>query len=108
QYGRVGGWLEPLDEGHYEFVDDVVGGVIPREYIPSCDKGFQAMLEKGQLIGAPVTGIRAGINDGQFHAVDSSDIAFQLAARGGFKEAYPKAGPGILAPVLEVSVQRAA
>jgi elongation factor G len=105
QYGRVGGWLEPLEEGHYEFVDEIVGGVIPREFIPSCDKGFQAMLEKGQLIGAPVTGIRAGINDGQFHAVDSSDIAFQLAARGGFKEAYPKAGPVILEPIMKVQCE---
>jgi elongation factor G len=105
QYGRVGGWLEPLEGGHYEFVDDIVGGVIPREFIPSCDKGFQAMLEKGQLIGAPVTGVRAGINDGQFHAVDSSDIAFQLAARGGFREAYPKAGPVILEPIMKVQCE---
>ncbi|MEQ1500819.1 MAG: elongation factor G [Myxococcota bacterium] len=105
QYGRVGGWLEPWEEGHYEFVDDIVGGVIPREFIPSCDKGFQAMLEKGQLIGAPVTGIKAGINDGQFHAVDSSDIAFQLAARGGFREAYPKAGPVILEPIMKVGCE---
>jgi elongation factor G len=105
QYGRVGGYLEPLEEGHYEFLDDIVGGVIPREFIPSCDKGFQAMLEKGQLIGAPVTGVRAAINDGQFHAVDSSDIAFQLAARGGFKEAYPKAGPVILEPIMKVGVE---
>jgi elongation factor G len=105
QYGRVAGFLEPLEEGHYEFLDDIVGGVIPREYIPSCDKGFQAMLEKGQLIGAPVTGVRAAINDGQFHAVDSSDIAFQLAARGGFREAYPKAGPVILEPIMKVQCE---
>jgi elongation factor G len=105
QYGRVGGWLEPLETGHYEFVDDIVGGVIPREFIPSCDKGFQAMLEKGQLIGAPVTGVRCGINDGQFHAVDLSDIAFQLAARGAFREAYPKAGPVILEPIMKVQCE---
>jgi len=105
QYGRVGGWLEPLEEGRYEFVDDIVGGVIPREFIPSCDKGFQAMLEKGALIGAPVTGVRCGINDGQFHAVDSSDIAFQLAARGAFREAYPKAGPVILEPIMKVQCE---
>ncbi|MEQ1566327.1 MAG: elongation factor G [Myxococcota bacterium] len=105
QYARVAGWLEPFDDGHYEFVDDIVGGVIPREFIPSCDKGFSAMLEKGQLIGAPVTGIKAGINDGQFHAVDSSDIAFQLAARGGFKEAYGKAGPVIMEPIMKVQCE---
>ena len=105
QYARVGGYLEPLEEGHYEFYDDVVGGTIPREFIPSCDKGFTAMLEKGSLIGAPVTGLRAAVNDGQFHAVDSSDIAFQLAARGGFREAYPKAGPVILEPIMKVQVE---
>jgi elongation factor G len=107
QYGRVAGFLEPLEEEGkvYEFVDDIVGGVIPREYIPSCDKGFTAMLEKGQLIGAPVVGIRATINDGQFHAVDSSDIAFQQAARGAFREAYPKAGPVILEPIMKVQCE---
>jgi len=105
QYARVAGFLEPLEEGHYEFLDDIVGGVIPREFIPSTDKGFRAMLEKGQLIGAPVTGIRAAINDGQYHDVDSSDIAFQLAARGGFKEAYGKAGPVILEPIMKVQVE---
>jgi elongation factor G len=106
QYGRVGGWIEPGNgELPYEFVDDVVGGVIPREFIPSCDKGFRAMLEKGNLIGAPVTNIRCGINDGAAHAVDSSDIAFQLAARGAFREAYPKAGPVILEPIMKVQCE---
>jgi elongation factor G len=104
QYGRVGGWLEPGEQA-YEFVDDIVGGVIPREFIPSCDKGFRAMLDKGQLIGAPVTNIRCGINDGAAHAVDSSDIAFQLAARGAFREAYPKAGPVILEPIMKVQCE---
>ena len=105
QYGRVAGFLEPLEEGHYEFIDKIVGGVIPREFIPSCDKGFQAMLDKGQLIGAPVTGIQATINDGQAHAVDSSDIAFQLASKGAFREAYGKAGPVILEPIMKVGCE---
>jgi elongation factor G len=105
QFGRVGGWLEPSEKENYEFVDDVVGGVIPREFIPSCDKGFRAMLDKGQMIGAPVTNIRCGINDGAAHAVDSSDIAFQLAARGAFREAYPKAGPVILEPIMKVQCE---
>jgi elongation factor G len=63
------------------------------------------MLEKGHLIGAPVTGLRAGINDGASHAVDSSDIAFQLAARGAFREAYPQAGPIILEPIMKVQCE---
>ncbi|MCA9493880.1 MAG: elongation factor G, partial [Myxococcales bacterium] len=106
QFGRVAGFMEPLEEGkHYEFDDKIVGGVIPREFIPSCDKGFQAMLEKGQLIGAPVTGVKMTINDGSFHAVDSSDIAFQLAGRGAFREAYNKAGPCILEPLMTVQVE---
>jgi elongation factor G len=106
QYAKIGGFLEPSEDGkHYEFVDDIVGGSIPREFIPSCDKGFQSMLEKGQLIGAPVTGIRCGINDGAAHAVDSSDMAFQLAARGAFREAYPQAGPVILEPIMKVQCE---
>jgi elongation factor G len=105
QFGRVAGYLEPLAEGEYEFVDKIVGGVIPREYIPSCDKGFQKSLEKGQLAEAPVTGIRAVITDGSFHAVDSSDIAFQLAAIGGFKDAYMKAAPVLMEPIMKVAVE---
>lgn len=105
QYGRVAGFLEPLEEGEYEFVDSIVGGVIPREYIPSCDKGFQKSLEKGVLCGAPITGVRATINDGAAHSVDSSDIAFQLAAIGAFKEAYRKAQPVIMEPIMKVAVE---
>jgi len=103
QYGRVGGYLEPLEAGEYEFVDNIVGGVIPREFITSCDKGFHKCLEKGVLAGFPVTGIRAVINDGAAHSVDSSDIAFQLAAIGGFKEGYGKAGPILLEPIMKVA-----
>jgi elongation factor G len=105
QYGRVAGYIEPNEESDYEFLDKIVGGVIPREFIPSCDKGFRAMLEKGQLLEVPVVGIRCAINDGAAHAVDSSDIAFQLAARGGFKEAYHKAKPVILEPIMKVEIE---
>ncbi len=105
QFGRVAGYLEPLEEGDYEFVDKIVGGVIPREYIPSCDKGFHKCLEKGVLSGATVTGVRCVINDGAFHAVDSSDIAFQLASIGGFKEGYLKAKPVIMEPIMKVVVE---
>ncbi|MFA7383617.1 MAG: elongation factor G [Desulfurivibrionaceae bacterium] len=105
QFGRVAGYVEPLTEGEYEFVDQIVGGAVPREYIPSCDKGFQKCLDKGALIGAHVTGVRCAINDGASHAVDSSDIAFQLAAMGGFKEAYLKAKPVIMEPIMKVAVE---
>ncbi|ADN02836.1 elongation factor G [Spirochaeta thermophila] len=108
QYGRVAGYIEPipLEEGKtYEFVDQIKGGVIPNEYIPSCDKGFQKAMEKGSLIGFPVVGVRVVINDGQYHPVDSSDIAFQLAAIGAFREAYEKADPVILEPIMKVTVE---
>ncbi len=105
QYGRVIGYVEPLAEGVYEFVDEVKGGRIPREFIPSCDKGFKAVVKKGELIGFPVTGVRIVLNDGQYHDVDSSDNAFQAAARGAFRQVYRKAKPQILEPVMKVSVE---
>ena len=105
QYGRVAGFLEPIEDKDYEFVDSIKGGAIPNEFIPSCDKGFKASMQKGALIGFPVVGIKATINDGQSHPVDSSDIAFQLAAIGGFKEAYMKAKPVILEPIMSVSIE---
>ncbi len=105
QFGRVGGYLEPLEEEEYEFVDEIVGGVIPREFISSCDKGFKKALDKGILIGAPITGVRVVINDGASHSVDSSDVAFQLAAIGAFKQGYPKAKPVILEPIMKVAVE---
>lgn len=107
QYGKVVGWIEPLEEGkgNYEFVNAVKGGKIPTEYIPACDKGFQASLKKGQLIKFPVVGIKVTLNDGQYHPVDSSDMAFQLAAIGAFKEAYMKADPEILEPVMKVFIE---
>jgi len=105
QYGRVAGFMEPLADKDYEFVDAIKGGAIPNEYIPSCDKGFRRAMEKGSLIGAPVVGVKMTINDGQYHPVDSSDIAFQTAAIGAFREAYEKAKPVILEPIMKVSIE---
>lgn len=105
QYGRVAGFMEPLEGKDYEFVDSIKGGAIPNEYIPSCDKGFREAMKKGSLIGFPIVGVKMTINDGQYHPVDSSDIAFQIAAIGGFKEAYLKAKPVILEPVMKVSIE---
>lgn len=104
QYGRVAGFMEPFAEKDYEFVDSIKGGAIPNEYIPSCDKGFKRAMETGSLIGAPVVNVRCTINDGQYHPVDSSDIAFQTAAIGAFREGYAKAKPVILEPIMKVSI----
>ena len=104
QFGRVAGFVEPI-EAEYEFVDKIVGGSIPREFISACDKGFKMMMAKGQLIGAKVTGLRFTINDGKSHAVDSSDNAFQAAARGAFRQVYSRAKPIVMEPVMKVSVE---
>ncbi len=105
QFGRVAGYMEPIEEENYEFVDNIVGGSIPREFISSCDKGFQKGMAKGALAGAQVNGVRCVINDGAYHAVDSSDVAFQLASLGAFKEGYMKAKPMIMEPIMKVAVE---
>lgn len=105
QFGRVAGYLEPWQEAPFRFDDQIVGGAIPREFIPAVEKGFMSVLGKGLVIGAPVVGISITINDGQAHSVDSSDIAFQEAARGAFRDAYPKAAPQILEPLMRVACE---
>jgi elongation factor G len=108
QFGRVCGYLEPLPPDaveHDEFVDDITGGAIPREFIPAVEKGFREALKKGSLIGFPVTGVRYVINDGASHAVDSSEQAFKTAALMGFREGYDAAKPVILEPIMKVEVQ---
>ena len=105
QYGRVAGFIEPYDGGDFEFVDEIRGGVIPGEFIPAVEKGFKAAMLKGRMIGFPVTGLRVTLNDGAFHAVDSSDNAFQSAGRGAFVETYFKAKPQILEPIMLVAVE---
>ncbi len=104
QFGRVEGYIEPFD-GDFEFVNEVRGGSIPTEYIPAVEKGFAQAVEKGRLIGFPVTGVRVVVNDGQSHSVDSSDMAFQIAGRKAFREAYPKARPVVLEPVMKLEVE---
>lgn len=107
QFARVAGFLEPLPTDAvetYEFVDDIVGGVIPREYIPACDKGFRDAIVEGSLIGQPVVGVRATINDGADHPVDSSEMAFKVASIAAFREAYIKAKPVILEPIMKLEI----
>ncbi len=105
QYAKVVGYLEPMDEGDYEFESKIYGGSIPSEYIPACDKGFRSAMDKGRLIGFPIVGVRAVLTDGNSHAVDSSDMAFQTASRMAFRDAYKRAKPQILEPVMRVSVE---
>ena len=106
QYAKVGGYIEPVPgSDDFEFLNEVRGGAIPTEYIPACEKGFASALQKGDLIGATVLGVRVVLNDGQSHAVDSSDLAFQVAARSAFREVYPKAKPVILEPIMKLEVE---
>jgi elongation factor G len=108
QYGKVAGYIEPLPADHptgFEFVDEIVGGTIPREFIPAVEKGFKEAVKKGPLIGFPIVGVRCLLNDGASHPVDSSEIAFKTAALMGFREAYMKAKPTILEPIMLVEVQ---
>jgi elongation factor G len=107
QYARVAGYLEPIMEGPEDFIFDneVRGGSIPTQYIPACEKGFRLCMAKGPKMEFPVTGVRVVINDGASHAVDSSDMAFQAAARGAFREGYAKAKPVIHEPIMKVVVE---
>ena len=108
QYGRVAGHIEPLPSDHptgFEFEDEIVGGTIPREFIPACEKGFREAVKKGPLIGFPIVGVKVVLDDGQSHPVDSSEIAFKTAALMGFREAYNRAKPTILEPIMLVEVQ---
>ncbi len=105
QYGRVAGFIEPLEEGEYEFVNKVTGGSIPSEFIGSIDKGFKQCLKKGPLAGFPINGVRLTINDGASHSVDSSDNAFQQAGIGAFRDGFGKAAPVLLEPIMKVVVE---
>lgn len=105
QFGRVAGYIEPNPESNYEFINQIKGGVIPNEYIPSVDKGFQIAMDRGTYIGYPIVNVRALINDGATHAVDSSDQAFQTAGIGAFRTAYEKAKPIALEPIMKVTVE---
>jgi elongation factor G len=104
QYARIAGYMEPITEGaeNFQFVNEVKGGSIPTQFIPACEKGFQQCMTKGPKMEFPVTGIRIAINDGAAHAVDSSDMAFQAAARGAFREGYLRAKPVIHEPIMKV------
>ena len=113
QFARVAGYIEPIvrdpaseeEPKDFEFVNEVKGGVIPTEFIPSCEKGFMTAMKKGPQLEFPIVGVRVVINDGAFHPVDSSDMAFQTAALSAFKEAFAKAKPAILEPIMKVEIE---
>ena len=105
QFGDCTIVLEPMD-GHvgYEFVDKIVGGVIPQGFRPAVDKGVQEAMVHGELAGAPVQGVRVTLVDGSYHNVDSSEMAFKIAGSMAFKDAYQKAEPVLLEPIMELEV----
>ena len=105
QFGRVAGFMEPVADEDFVFVNSVTGGSIPTQFIPACEKGFQKCMEKGPLLEFPVTGVKITINDGASHSVDSSEMAFQAAARGAFLEGYRKAAAVIHEPIMKVVVE---
>lgn len=108
QYAKIVGTIEPLqveegkDPKSYEFEDEVVGGRIPKEFIPAVDEGFQEQMAKGPLIGFPIVGMKVTLKDGQYHDVDSSYLAFKIAAMAALREVYMKAGPVGLEPIMKL------
>ncbi|HLG22663.1 MAG TPA: elongation factor G, partial [Candidatus Manganitrophaceae bacterium] len=108
QFAKIGGYIEPLPSDAvetFEFVDDIKGGAIPREFIPACEKGFREQIKVGSLIGFPVVGVRVAINDGASHAVDSSEMAFKICAMAAFREVYPSGRPIILEPIMKLGCE---
>lgn len=105
QYGHVVLKIEPQEAGSgYEFVNEIVGGVIPREYIPAVDKGIQEQMQNGVIAGYPVVDVKVTLFDGSFHEVDSSEMAFKIAGSMGFKQGAAKAKPVLLEPIMKVEV----
>jgi len=105
QYGRIAGYMEPLPDDNFVFENKITGGAIPTQYISSCEKGFVSCLSKGPWLKYPVTGVKIVINDGASHSVDSSEMAFQAAARGAFLQAYFKAQPVLHEPIMKVVIE---
>jgi elongation factor G len=104
QFGDCHIVVVPIEDGDYEFVDKIVGGVIPQSFRPAVDKGIQEAMHRGELAGAPVQGVRVELVDGSYHTVDSSEMAFKIAGSMAWKDAYMKAEPVLLEPIMELEV----
>jgi elongation factor G len=105
QYAKIDYRIEPGETGTgFVFESGVVGGSVPKEFIPAVEKGFKLSVEKGPLAGYPVVDVKVTLTDGAFHAVDSSAIAFEIAAKAGYRQTMPKCGPQILEPIMKVDV----
>jgi len=105
QYGHVFLRIEPQERGAgYEFLNEIVGGVVPKEYIPAVDKGVQEQMQNGVLAGYPVVDVRVALYDGSYHDVDSSEMAFKIAGSMAFKEGAAKADPVLLEPIMKVEI----
>ena len=105
QFAKIDYTVEPSEPGvGFEFESKVTGGNVPREFWPAVEKGFASSLEKGPLAGYPMVDVKVTLNDGAFHAVDSSAIAFEIAAKSAYRQSFPKAGPQILEPIMNVDV----
>jgi elongation factor G len=105
QFGKIDYRIRPGETNSgFKFTSTVVGGNVPKEFFPAIEKGFAGMMEVGPLAGYPVLDVEVELFDGGFHAVDSSAIAFEIAAKGAFRQSMPKAGPQILEPVMKVDV----
>jgi elongation factor G len=105
QYGHVVLRIEPQEAGKgYEFINEIVGGVVPKEYIPAVDKGIQEQMTNGIIAGYPVVDIKVTLFDGSYHDVDSSEMAFKIAGSMGFKEGATKADPVLLEPIMKVEI----
>jgi elongation factor G len=104
QFGDATIVVTPFPEGEYEFVDKIVGGVIPQGFRPAVDKGIQEAMHHGELAGAPVQGVRVELVDGSYHTVDSSEMAFKIAGSMAWKDAYMNADPVLLEPIMELEV----
>ncbi|MCC7403096.1 MAG: elongation factor G [Bdellovibrionales bacterium] len=107
QFAKVVGVMKPLpanSEETYQFVDNIVGGRIPKEFIPACDKGFREAVQKGTLIGFPIVGVEMNLNDGAYHDVDSSEMAFRICAIQAFRQGYERAKPTALEPIMKLEV----
>jgi elongation factor G len=105
QYAKIDYTVEPGEPGSgYVFESTIVGGSVPKEFIPAVEKGFRVMMQKGPLLGFPLVDVKISLTDGGFHAVDSSTVAFETASRAAYRQTTPKAGPDLLEPIMKVDV----